>query len=143
MEHVAIMKKAWGLIPKILSGEKTIESRWYQTRRAPWNGIKSGETVYFKNSGEFVTATAVVSQVLQIEINSIEDAQKVVRKYGAAICLLNKDVHTWNPLPKYCILIFLKDPAVIKKPFQINKSGFGTPAAWITVQYVKKIKVIQ
>lgn len=33
MEHVAIMKKSWGLTRKILSGEKTIESRWYRFRR--------------------------------------------------------------------------------------------------------------
>ena len=25
MDHVAIMQKSWGLLPKILSGEKTIE----------------------------------------------------------------------------------------------------------------------
>lgn len=52
MHHVAIMKPSWKLIPKILSGEKTIESRWYQTRRAPWNGIAAGDVVYFKDSGE-------------------------------------------------------------------------------------------
>ncbi|MEI7477466.1 MAG: hypothetical protein WCJ81_02865 [bacterium] len=39
MDHVAIMKKSRKLIPKIVSGEKTIESRWYQTKRAPWNTV--------------------------------------------------------------------------------------------------------
>lgn len=28
MQHVAIMKKSWGLIPKILSGEKRVESNY-------------------------------------------------------------------------------------------------------------------
>lgn len=51
MHHIAIMNGPWNLIPKILSGEKTIESRWYRTRRAPWGGIRAGDTVYFKDSG--------------------------------------------------------------------------------------------
>ena len=33
MEHVAIMKKSWGLIEKILSEEKTAESHWYKTKQ--------------------------------------------------------------------------------------------------------------
>ena len=30
----------------------------------------------------------------------------------------------------YCILMFLKDPKVIK-PFKISKKGFGSATAWI------------
>ena len=65
MEHVAIMKRSWGLIPKILNGSKTVESRWYQRRYAPWNKIKKGEKIYFKDSAEPVTIKAEVSKVLQ------------------------------------------------------------------------------
>lgn len=142
MHHVAIMKKSWGLIPKILSGEKTIESRWYQTRRAPWNKIKNGDIVYFKNSGQPVTAQAIVSKVLQFEIASISDVANIVNKYGKQIALLNKDPKTWGALPKYCILIFLSNPALIKKPFHINKTGFGNAAAWLCVGDIKKVKVL-
>lgn len=45
MDHVAILRKDWKLLPKILSGEKTIESRWYQTKRGSYNKIKEG-TLY-------------------------------------------------------------------------------------------------
>jgi len=55
MDHIAIMKKSWGLTEKILSRRKIIESRWYSAMRKPWNKIKEGKTVYFKNSGEPVT----------------------------------------------------------------------------------------
>jgi len=48
MNHIAIMRKSWGLAEKILTGEKTIESRWYETRRAPWGKIKKGDIVYLK-----------------------------------------------------------------------------------------------
>ena len=67
MDHLAIMNASWNLIPKILSGEKSVESRWYKTKRAPWDKIKSGETIYFKNSGGLVIAKATVANVLQFE----------------------------------------------------------------------------
>lgn len=64
MDHVAIMKKSWNLTAKILSGEKKIESRWYLTRRKPWDCIKKGEVIYFKNSGESVNLKAIVKKVI-------------------------------------------------------------------------------
>ena len=68
MNHVAIMNKRFGdLIPKILSGEKKIESRWSKNKISPWNKIKVGDVVYFKNSGGPVVAMAEVSRVEQFE----------------------------------------------------------------------------
>lgn len=139
-DHIAIMKKSWGLIPKILSGEKTIESRWYQTRRVPWNAIVEGDTVYFKNSGEEVSAKAEVLSVLQFELKDIPDARCVIAKYGKQICLVNKDPSTWDGVPKYCILILLKNPKSVK-PFKIDKQGFGNAAAWLAVGDIKRVKL--
>lgn len=140
MHHVAIMKPSWKLIPKILSGEKTIESRWYQTRRAPWNGIQTGDTVYFKDSGKPVSARARVSRVIQLEINTLGDAQAIVKKYGKGICIVNKDPATWGTLPKYCILIYIESPKVLRKPFDIDKRGFGSAAAWLSVKNIADMR---
>ncbi len=65
MKHIAILRKSWKLLDKILSGEKRIESRWYLTRREPWNKIKEGEVVYFKESGKAVSVKTKVERVLQ------------------------------------------------------------------------------
>jgi hypothetical protein len=67
MEHIAIMKKSWGLIPRILKGEKSIESRWYKHKAVPWGKIFSGDTIYFKNTGEPVGVAAKVVNVIQYE----------------------------------------------------------------------------
>jgi ASC-1-like (ASCH) protein len=139
MHHVAIMKKSWELIPKIISGEKTIESRWYQTRRTPWNKINPGDTVFFKNSGERVTAQATVSRVKQFELNTLDDARRIVRKFGKQICIINADPARWGRLPRYCILIFLSAPTALKEPFDISKKGFGSAAAWLTMPKVQKL----
>lgn len=139
MDHVAIMKKSWGLIPKILSGVKTVESRWYQTRRAPWNAARAGERVYFKNAGEPITAKARISEVLQFEVDNIEDVERITRRYGKDIALVNADPRTWSRLPKYCILLRLESPSAVE-PFNVSKKGFGTGAAWLTVPDVHAIR---
>jgi ASC-1-like (ASCH) protein len=142
MHHIAIMNKSWNLIPKIVSGQKTIESRWYQTRRAPWNAIREGDIIYFKNSGELVTARATVSKVLQFNLLNINHIKDIVKKYGKDICIVNPDPHTWgNTLPKYCILMHLKDAYYVDVPFRIDKTGFGAGAAWLCVEDVGAIRV--
>ena len=52
MDHVAIMKKSWGLTQKILTKQKKIESRWYKSKYSPWGKIEKNDFVYFKDSGE-------------------------------------------------------------------------------------------
>ncbi len=138
MHHVAIMKKSWNLIEKILAGQKTIESRWYQTRRAPWNGIHKGDRVFFKNAGEPIQVQAYVADVLQFSLNTIDDIKKVIRIYGGGIKLVQSDPAYWVSVPKYCILIFLKNPRKIERPFYINKKGFGSAAAWLTMPDISK-----
>ena len=141
MHHVAIMKKSWNLIPKILSGEKSIESRWYQTKRTPWNKVKAGDTVFFKNTGERIIVRATVSEVIQFKISRIVDVMAIVKKYGKDICLVNDNPMTWEKCAKYCILLRLQNPRAIEKPFQINKKGFGTGAAWITIKDIREIEI--
>lgn len=140
MHHVAIMNPAWRLIPKILSGEKTIESRWYQTRRAPWDRIRTGDVIYFKDAGKQVSVLADVSDVMQFELESIADAEKIVEQYGKEICMVETDPRDWNNLPKYCILVRLRNPIALTETFTIDRTGFGSGTAWITVPDIDIIK---
>ncbi len=142
MQHIAIMKKSWGLLEKILSGKKKIESRWYLSKRAPWDRIKAGEIIYFKNSGSPVSLKAEVEKVLQFENLTQEKVKEILDKWGGEgrICVrdYNESLQS-NKNKKYCILIFLKNPQAIK-PFEINKKGFGNMSAWICVGDVERIR---
>lgn len=143
MEHLAIMKKSWRMTEKILTGEKKIESRWYKAKYNPWDKIKAGETVYFKNSGEPVSLKAKVDKVMQISGLSPDKVKEILKKYGKADGIEEKMIGEFYRRfkgKKYCILIFLKNPAKIK-PFQVNKKGFGTMSAWISVDKIKSLKV--
>lgn len=142
MDHIAIMKKSWGLMEKILRGEKVIESRWYQSRRVPWDKIQIGDTVYFKNAGEPVTLHAKVVNVLQFSGLTPKRVREILLQYG------DDDGIEKNKIPeyydrfknkKYCILIFLSNPQK-NIPFEINKAGFGMMSAWITVNNIKSVQ---
>ena len=143
MDHIAIMRKSWGLLPRILSGEKTVESRFYKNRSAPWNKIQKGEIVYFKNSGEAVTLKAKVKDVMQFEDLDEEKIYKLRKRYRKEIGISREELDGFKEFfigKKYGILIFLTYVRKIE-PFNIDKRGFGSNAAWLCVQNVDTIRL--
>ena len=141
-DHVAIMKKSWDLLPKILSGEKSIESRWYVNRIAPWNQIDAGDMIYFKDSGEPITLRAFVSKVLQIQELNESKAKEILEKYGSDIGMKpSKENIAWCAKRNYCILVFLEDPQEVE-PFKIDKTGYGNACAWLVTSDISKLKTL-
>ena len=142
MDHVAIMKKAWGFLPMIVSGEKTIESRWYTNRSAPWGRINAGDTVYFKDSGEPVTVAANVAKVLEFENLTRRRIHDILIKYGRKDGIEKDEIADYVAFLKdknYCILVFLSNVRAVR-PFEINKRGFGAMAAWLTVPHIDALR---
>ena len=142
MEHLAIMKKSWGLTQKILSGKKKIESRWYKSKYPPWDRIKSGEIVYFKDSGNPVTIKTEVEKVIQFSNLNPNKVQEILERYGDEDGIENEKIPVFFEKFKdkrYCMLIFLKNPQKIE-PFEINKRGFGLMASWICIDDINKIR---
>lgn len=142
MDHLAVMKKSWGLTQKILDGEKTIESRWYKTRKAPWGKIKKDDTVYFKNSGELVTIKAIVLNVVEFEELTPKRVKKILSMHWSDLGISKEklpDFYKRFKNKRYCILIFLKNPEKVR-PFKINKKGFGAMASWICIEDIKRLK---
>lgn len=142
MEHLAIMKKSWGLTDKILNGQKKIESRWYSVKYKPWDTIKKGETVYFKDSGGPVRIKAEVSKVMQFDSLTPKKVKEILNEYGRDDGIEKEKIPEFFGRfknKKYCLLIFLKNPQRIK-PFDIDKTGFGAMSAWITVDNIARIK---
>ena len=143
MDHIAIMRKSWGLTQKILTGQKKIESRWYKVKYSPWGRIKSGEVVYFKDSGDLVSIKTKVKKVIQFEDLTTKKVKHILDTYGKDNGISKEEIPKFFDMfkdKKYCILIFLSNPQKIK-PFNMNKTGFGMMASWITVKNINKIKI--
>jgi len=104
--------------------------------------IKSGEIIYFKDSGDPVTVKAEVDKVIQFSNLTPEKVKGILNKYGKANGLGIDKIPEFFKMfkdKKYCMLIFLKNPQEIE-PFEIDKSGFGVMSAWISITDVNKIK---
>lgn len=142
MEHVAILRKSWGLTAKILTGQKKIESRWYKDKYSPWDKIHKGEAIYFKESGEPVTIKARVGKVVQFSNLTQDKVKGLLQRHGKDIGIEKQDIPEYFKLFKdkrYCILIFLENPEQVQ-PFIINKNGYGMMTAWMTVPSIEVLK---
>jgi len=123
--------------------KKKIESRWGINKCAPWGKVNMGDKIYFKNSGEPVTAVACVSKIKEFENLNPKKIREIFERYGGdgGISINNlESILKWAKKKRYCILIYLKDPKEIK-PFNINKKGFGGGCAWISVLDIEEIKL--
>ncbi|MDP1710662.1 MAG: hypothetical protein Q8L46_01855 [candidate division WWE3 bacterium] len=143
MDHVAIMKKSWGLLPKVITGQKMVESRWSKSRCRPWSEIGSGDTVYFKDSGEPVCVRAKVAKVLRFSDLNHDKVWEILQRYGREDGLEEEELSKYFEMfkdKKYCLLVFLRNPTKIS-PFRIDKRGFGAMSAWISVGDIEAIRV--
>jgi len=137
MHHIAIMHKAF--LDKIIAGTKTIESRWYVTKRAPYGKISCRDKIFFKISGGPFTTTANVvdAKFFDLKHTSIKE---LYEQYGRAIGFNSlQEMIDYTKGKNYCTLAFLEDVKQIA-PFSIDKTGFGNANAWITVKHIDDIK---
>ncbi|MFH1547440.1 MAG: hypothetical protein ABIC57_03055 [bacterium] len=136
------MKKEWKLTEKVLCEEKTVETRWYKHRSAPWNLINPGDIVYFKDSGKPVSVSAKVSFVEQYDNLDNKKISEILNKYSKKdleTSSISKEISNYIKGKKYCIIVGLEEPKRVK-PFNIDKTGFGTMSAWITLKNINLIK---
>jgi len=139
MEHLAILAKKRKILSKIISGEKTIESRWYVQKRTPYKKIQKGEVIYFKEAGDPVRVKARVKEVLFFEDLNEERVKRILEEYGRRICIRVSYAPKLSG-KKYCTLIFLEEVKTLENPFEVDKKGFGLMAAWITTGSVERLK---
>lgn len=138
MDHLAILSKKRKLLSKILSKEKRIESRWYKFRKPPVGCIASGDTIYFKETGDPVSAKAKVEKVISYKNLNPKLITEIIRKHGELIGI-NLDFLDSVKEKRFCTLIFLKQAQKIK-PFKIDKRGYGLMNAWISVPDISVLK---
>jgi len=138
MDHLAILAKERKLLDKIISGEKTIESRWYKFKKTPYESIAIGDTIYFKDSGEPVNVKAKVSRILFFEGLNLQKIEEILNRYGEEIGIAVSHAPTLVG-KNFCTLMFLDDVKRIE-PFEVDKKGYGLMAAWISVKNIDEIR---
>ncbi|PIS07348.1 hypothetical protein COT78_03880 [Candidatus Berkelbacteria bacterium CG10_big_fil_rev_8_21_14_0_10_43_13] len=139
------MRPSLGFLEKIENGDKTIESRWYLQRSAPWDEISAGDTIYFKNAGEPASVKASVADVRHLARLNPFKIRQLLDEFGSRLGLTKSDSDSYFTEiknKKFGILIYLQDVKKIR-PFDIDKRGFGTMSAWLVIENIDKIKRVK
>ena len=83
--HLAILSQPY--LGKIITGEKTIESRFTKSRIAPYNKVESGDVLLLKEKSSSVKAVASVSKVCYFGPLKSGEAAKIMDEYQEQLAL--------------------------------------------------------
>src|SRR5437764_10549230 len=84
--HMAILTHK-SVVDKILSGEKTIESRFSRVKSVPFGQIIAGDLVYFKLSGGPVMGYARISRVEEFDNLTPRLIDDLAKRYREELAL--------------------------------------------------------
>ncbi len=127
MQHIAILKQPF--FDMVLSGEKTIESRWSMVKIAPYKKVSVGDKILLKETGKDVTATANVKKVQFYELTP-EIVEDIRIKYGKQIGTDKFEDWKSTLQKKYCTLIWLDEVTPVA-PIKVKRSN---GAGWIVLK---------
>lgn len=119
MKHLAIFKGEAG--NWILSGKKTIESRFSRRKNPPYGIISAGDLVYIKPSGKDIIGQFRVKKVIFYDGLEVGDVREIREKYGKELAV---DEAYWKgkETAKYGSLIFIGEvDTFITSPIRIPK----------------------
>lgn len=120
MKHLAIFKGKAG--EEILSGRKTIESRFSRGKNAPFGVISAGDLVYIKPSGKDIIGEFRVKKVIFFDGLEMDDLNDIKERYGKDLAVGAK---YWETVAHahFGTLIFIGDSQrFITSPVKVNKS---------------------
>ena len=80
MEHIAILSHK-SVLDKILSGQKTVESRFSRLKSLPFGQINEGDKLYFKLSGGPVLGKAIVTRVEEYDNLTPGRVNELAKRY--------------------------------------------------------------
>ncbi len=129
IKHLAIFKGNAG--EAILSGKKTIESRFSRGKNAPFGVISAGDLVYIKPSGKDIIGQFRVKKVIFFDGLDTDDLNDVEKRYGKELAVENK---YWEKVmsARFGTLIFIGDSSrFITSPVRVKKTDLR---GWVVLQ---------
>lgn len=133
-KHLAIFSK--DAVQRIFSGEKTIETRFSESRIAPFGRVSIGDLVYIKPSGEDIAGQFTVKKVISIEGLEKSDLFLIQNEYLKQISFgsMTKDQEYFQLKSKarFGTLIFIdRVERFITAPVKINKKD---QRGWVVLE---------
>lgn len=118
-KHLAIFKGGVGEL--ILSGKKTVESRFSRIKNPPFGVIGSGDLVYIKPSGKDIIGEFRVKKVIFYDGFSLSDLSALRKRYGKELAV-GSEYWEKKKTSRYGTLIFIGDSSrFITSPIKFPK----------------------
>lgn len=127
MKHIVILRQPY--FNMVVSGEKTIESRFSMHKVAPYGKVSIGDEILLKETGKDVTATAKVKDVKYFELTP-EIVEEIRIQYGKQIGTDRFEDWESSLQKRYCSLIWLTNVKQIE-PIKVERSN---GAGWLIVK---------
>ena len=118
--HIAILHEPY--LSRILNGEKTIESRWLKRRVAPYDHIRVGDIIYFKQASGPIVATAHAAEVWQFADLTPQQVDAILEQFGDEL-QLDPDFADRARDQRYAVLIRLADVQQLSEPLFFRQRG--------------------
>ena len=135
--HLAILSPGW--IELILSGDKTIESRFSKRRCAPFGKVDAGDVVFMKESGGLVKGAFRVAKVDTIEKLTYELRIAIDACFREQIFGTPYFTEHWDQwkASKYATLLHIAEPVAFAEPFVFPKRDRRT---WVVLDGISDVK---
>ncbi|MEI6044449.1 MAG: ASCH domain-containing protein [Chloroflexota bacterium] len=127
MEHIAILSHR-SVLEKILSGKKTIESRFSRLKSLPFGQVGECDVIYFKLSGGPIMGKAQVAKVEEYENLTPGLVSGLAKRYQSELAI-SEDFLVRKLESRFATLIFLKQVEQCE-PWGYKQEG---RAGWIVL----------
>ena len=119
MKHLAIFKGEAG--EQILSGKKTIESRFSKRKSLPFGAVSSGDLIFIKPSGKDIIGQFRVKKVIFFDNLEAGDIREIRERWEKELAV-NGSYWKGKEAARYGTLIFIGDSnQFLTSPVKISK----------------------
>ena len=129
MKHLAIFKGRGADL--ILTGKKSIESRFSKRKDPPFGAVSAGDLVYIKPSGKDIIGQFRVKKVIFFDGLDIGDIKGIRKRWGQELAV---DESYWKGKEeaRYGTLIFIGDSSqFLTSPVKIPKKDLR---GWVVIE---------
>lgn len=114
--HMALMVEPY--LSYILSGKKTIESRFSMRKVSPWQRVAAGDAIILKRSGGEIVGIFEASEVRFLKIESNDDLLEIKQQFNKQLCI-EDDFWNQKKSSKYATLISISNLCTFS-PFSLH-----------------------
>ena len=135
MDHVHELNRE--PLEKILTGNRSIETVFTRSEKAPYNTVQENDTIYFKLRDGYAVAKATVKKVEKFDELTPEKATEIIKEHEEEISpenrMFERDIYF-----NFATLIWLDNLFEIK-PFRVKRNN-GEFSKWTTVNDINTIR---